>query len=80
MTVFISCAEGTGLLLRPNGGLLQVDRFTDRLLTYDDPDLAKWIGIFLAEPLPAHYRIENAPDRSLTASLASTSLLTVSRH
>jgi hypothetical protein len=42
-------AEGKVLLLRPDQVLLEVFRFYDRLLTYDDPDLARCFGIFLAE-------------------------------
>src|SRR5262245_49870352 len=60
--VHLYFAEGKVLLFHPNKSLLQLDRFCDPLLTYEDPALAKWFGIFLAElavdhclPPPSYY-------------------------
>jgi len=57
-----SFAVGSVLLVRTDNRVLQVDRFYDPLLVYEDEDQARWFGIFLAElavdhcvPPPAYY-------------------------
>jgi hypothetical protein len=39
-------AQKKPVKLRPDQTLLQVDRFSDRLLTYEEPDLAKCSRFF----------------------------------
>jgi hypothetical protein len=54
----------TVLLKRPDASLLRVNHFRDRLLTYEDADLAAWFGLGIAEisvdrclPPPWHYLV-----------------------
>ncbi len=37
------------MLIKPDNTCLEVDRFHDKFLTYDDEDLSRWFGLGLAE-------------------------------
>ena len=56
------CAATSVLLIREGKLCIEVHRFQDRLLAYDDEDLTKWFGLFLAQiavdyclPKPSYY-------------------------
>src|SRR5438270_12407281 len=43
------CVAASVLLIRQDKLCIEVHRFQDRMLAYDDEDLAKWFGLFLAQ-------------------------------